>query len=61
MKFETVRIHLFGLFHPEILIPWQCDLTTSPLYFLTHFLKVPWACLHGGGGPQVGDVIRLSI
>ena len=20
-----------------------------------------WACLHGGGGPQVGEVTRLSI
>ena len=34
MKFKTVRIHfisdVFGCCHPEILLPWQCDVTTSP-------------------------------
>ena len=37
MKFETVQIHflsdVFGLFHPKILVPWQRDVTTSPLYY----------------------------
>ena len=36
MKFETVRIHflsdIFDLCHSEILLPQQCDVTTSPLY-----------------------------
>ena len=31
MKFEAVRIHFLSDVHPEILIPWQRDLTTSPL------------------------------
>ena len=36
MKFETVRIHLLSdvwvCCHPEILLLWQRDVTTSPLY-----------------------------
>ena len=36
MKFETVRINLLSdvmvCCHPEILLPWQRDVTTSPLY-----------------------------
>ena len=45
MKFETVQIHflsdVFGLFHPKILVPWQRDVTTSPLYYkLIKILKV---------------------
>ena len=38
MKFETVRIHFLSdvliCCHPEILLPWQRDVTTSPLYYL---------------------------
>ena len=34
MNFKTVRIHfisdVFGCCHPEILLPWQCGVTTSP-------------------------------
>ena len=34
MNFETVQIHFLGKFsvccHPEILLPWQRDVTTSP-------------------------------
>ena len=37
MKFETVRIHFLGNVwicrHPEILLPWQRDVTNSPLYY----------------------------
>ena len=37
MKFETVRIHFFGdvliCRHPEILLPWQRDVTTSLIYY----------------------------
>ena len=37
MKFETVRIHFLSdvlvSCHPEILLPWQRDVTTSPLYY----------------------------
>ena len=37
MKFETVRIHFLGdvliCRHPDILLPWQRDVTTSPLYY----------------------------
>ena len=39
MKFETVRIHFILIketlsicCHPEILLPWQRDVTNSPLY-----------------------------
>ena len=36
MKFETVQIHILGDVlvgcHPEMLLPWQRDVTTSPLY-----------------------------
>ena len=36
MKFETVRIHFLSdvlvCCHPEILLPWQRDVTTSPLH-----------------------------
>ena len=36
MKFETVRIYFLSEFsvcsHPKILLPWQRDVTTSPLY-----------------------------
>ena len=36
MKFETVRIYFLREFsvycHPKILLPWQSDVTTSPLY-----------------------------
>ena len=41
MKFETMQIRflsgVFGLFSclPEILLPWQRDVTTSPLYCAT--------------------------
>ena len=38
MKFETVRIYFLSEFsvfcHPNILLPWQRDVTTSPLYSL---------------------------
>ena len=37
MKFETVRIYFLREFsvccHPKLLLPWQRDLTTSPLYY----------------------------
>ena len=37
-KIETVRIHFLSevldCCHPEILLPWQHDVTTSPLYLL---------------------------
>ena len=54
MKFETVRIHFLSdvliCCHPEILLPWQRDVTTSPLYWVTcisSFIEntaypVPW-------------------
>ena len=36
MKFGTVRIYFLSEFsvccHPKILLPWQRDVTTSPLY-----------------------------
>ena len=36
MKFETAQIHCLievsVCCRPEILLPWQCDVTTSPLY-----------------------------
>ena len=36
MKFETVRIYFLSdvliCCHPEILLPWQRDVTTFPLY-----------------------------
>ena len=32
MKFETAQIYLLSEVHPEILPPWQRDVTTSPLY-----------------------------
>ena len=36
MKFETVRIFFLGEFsvccHPKMLLPWQRDATTPPLY-----------------------------
>ena len=36
MKFKTVRIYFLSefsvCFHPKILLPWQRDVTTSPLY-----------------------------
>ena len=40
MKFETVRIHFLSDFlvccHPEILLPLQRDVRTSPLLFDLH-------------------------
>ena len=37
MEFETVQIHflsdVLGCWHPAILLSWQRDVTTSPLYF----------------------------
>ena len=36
MKFERERIHFLSdvliCCHPEILLPWQRDMTTNPLY-----------------------------
>ena len=36
MKFEVVQIYfLYDILvccHPKFLLPWQCDVTTSPLY-----------------------------
>ena len=37
MKFETVQIHFLRdvtsvCCHPEILLQWQCNVTTSPHY-----------------------------
>ena len=64
MKFETVGIHflsdVFGLLSSGILLPWQCDVATSPsirdpfkgtplIFFL--FLKYDCqltGCLNGG-------------
>ena len=41
MKFETVRIYFLREFsvycHPKILLPWQCDITTSPSYSFVLF------------------------
>jgi len=49
MKFETMRIHFLSdvliCCHPEILLPWQRDVTTSPLYY----------------GAVFGDAIRPSF
>ena len=41
MKFETARIYLLSDVHPEILLPWQRDVTTSPLYRLFPCFKRP--------------------
>ena len=39
MKFETVRIDFLSdvlvCCQPEILLPWQRDVTTSPLYWVS--------------------------
>ena len=32
MKFETTQIHFLSDVYPDILLPWQRDVTTSPLY-----------------------------
>ena len=36
MKFETVQIHILSDLllgcHPEMLLPWQRDVTTPPVY-----------------------------
>ena len=51
MKFETVRIHFLSdvlvCCHPQILLTWQRDVTTSPLYcewfkFCPPFFKEIW-------------------
>ena len=43
MKFGTVRVHFLSdvlvCCHPEILLPWQRDVTTSPLYCLQQFFS----------------------
>ena len=43
MKFETVRIYFFSEFsvccHPKFLLPWQHDITTSPLYSLNPWMR----------------------
>ena len=31
MKFETAQIHFLSDVYPDILLPWQRDVTTSPL------------------------------
>ena len=31
MKFETAQIHFLSDVYPDILLPWQPDVTTSPL------------------------------
>ena len=47
IKFEKVRIHFLSEFsvccHPEILLPWERDATTSPLYW-PRFSPVPNKC-----------------
>ena len=39
MKFETVRTYFLSEFsvcrHPKILLPWQSDVTISPLYSIS--------------------------
>ena len=44
MKFETVLIHFLRdvliFCHPEILLPWQRDVTTSPLYYIIHWTEI---------------------
>ena len=44
MKFETVQIHFLRdvliFCHPEILLPWQRDVTTSPLYYIIHWTEI---------------------
>ena len=54
MEFETVRIrflsNVLGCCHPAILLSWQCDVTTCPLYFkCIHTLGVllNYSCLVG--------------
>ena len=41
---ETVRVHffsdVFGRYHPEILLPWQRDVTISPFYSLTQLMEI---------------------
>ena len=45
---ETVRIHFLSDFlicrHPKILLPWQRDVTTSPLYSLISLTVVNTIC-----------------
>ena len=31
MKFETAQIHVLSDVYPDILLPWQRDVTASPL------------------------------
>ena len=42
-KIETVRIHFLSevldCCHPEILLPWQHDVMTSPLYLLSENIE----------------------
>ena len=43
MKFETVRIHFLSAVsvcgHPEILLPWQRDVTNFPLHYCKGLVK----------------------
>jgi len=45
IKFETVRIHFLSEFsvccHPEILLPWERDVTTSLVYIMGNIMR-PW-------------------
>ena len=44
MKFEVVQIDFLRdvliCCHPEILLPWQRDVTTSPLYYIIHWVEI---------------------
>ena len=58
MKFETVRIHFLSdvlvCCHPQILLPWQRDVTTSPLYWRTDRARYLLGAYYFGGARSKG-------
>ena len=56
MKFETVRIYFLSdvliCCHPQILLPWQHDVTTCPLYVPLFCSMHPRGSVEGLKGPD---------
>ena len=56
MKFETERIHFLSdvliCCHPQILLPWQRDVTTCPLYVPLFCSMHPRVSVEGLKGPD---------
>ena len=61
MKFKTVQVIFSVYCHPEILLPKQCDVTTSPLYRHHHHQYAMVCKAYKALGKETLDLVATTL